>query len=276
MLHVIRAKYVLYSSHSGFASRANCKLAVGTEPSIKLHWLGKKLRVSLVKTHATSYLLRQLIQARIPVEDYRPGYPQFAALIASHASFHVCRRFLRLRARLLLLKQDELCLLESQLDRIDQEETRELFLSNRRRDRNAEREKMLTKLDVALCSYGMCPFCLPSGAIEYASVVAYSTETQSIMSPRVDAMLDRTRRVIAFHSPRKRDITNLRNWVENTSSLARDETAYLLQPDDLMAIPSPQDDALSRLSPLLEGLIRTCGRISSKVSSPTRQPKTST
>lgn len=80
-------------------------------------------------------------------------------------------------------------------------------------------------------------------------------------------MLDRNRSILAFDDPRKRDTTNLRNWVENTSCLARDETAYLLQPKDLMTILSPQDHALSRLSPLLEGLLRTFHSVLSKVSS---------
>lgn len=100
---------------------------------------------------------RSLIWLVVVVEDFRPGYPRFAALIASHTSFHVCRRFLRIRARLLLLKQDELSLLESQLDRIDHEETRKLFLGNRRRDKNPERKEILMKLEVALASYGEFP-----------------------------------------------------------------------------------------------------------------------
>ena len=88
------------------------------------------------------------------VEDYRAGYPQFSALIGSHSSFHVYRRFLRTRSRLLLLKQDEISLLESQLDRVDHEETRELFIGNARRDMNSERITVLAKLEVALSSYG--------------------------------------------------------------------------------------------------------------------------
>lgn len=87
------------------------------------------------------------------------------------------------------------------------------------------------------------------------------------VSPRADAMLDRNCSILAFDNPRKRDITNLRNWIENTSSLARDETAYLLQPKDLMTMLSPHDHALSRLSPLLKGLIRTFRSVLSKVGS---------
>lgn len=56
---------------------------------------------------------------------------------------------------MLLLKQDELSLLESQLDHIDNEETRELFLGNRRRDRNTERKDILGKIGIALASYGV-------------------------------------------------------------------------------------------------------------------------
>ena len=90
-----------------------------------------------------------------PVEDYRLGYPQFAALLGSHNSFHIWRRFLRIRSRLLLLKQDEVSSLESQLDRIDQNESHELFLGNSRRDGNTERKDVLMKLDAALSSYGV-------------------------------------------------------------------------------------------------------------------------
>ena len=80
-------------------------------------------------------------------------------------------------------------------------------------------------------------------------------------------MLDRNRNILAFNDPRKRDITNLRNWVENTSSLARDETAYLFHPEDLMTILSPQDYTLSRLSPLLESVLSAFHRVLSKVRS---------
>ena len=78
-------------------------------------------------------------------------------------------------------------------------------------------------------------------------------------------MLDRNRSILAFDNPRGRDVRNLQNWVENTASIAQDETAYLLQRKDLMTILSPHDDTLSRLTPLLEGFIRTFYRIFRKV-----------
>ncbi len=60
----------------------------------------------------------------------------------------------------------------------------------------------------------------------------------------------------------------MQNWVENTSSLARDETAYLFEPKDLMTIFSPQDAALARLTPVLEGFMRTLYRLLKKVRGP--------
>ena len=59
-----------------------------------------------------------------------------------------------MRARILLLKQDEISSLESQLDHVDREETRELFLGNARRDNNVDRRTLLTKLEAVLHSYG--------------------------------------------------------------------------------------------------------------------------
>lgn len=88
------------------------------------------------------------------VEDYRQGYPRFSALVGSHDSFHVCRRFSAPRARLLLLKQDRLSLLEEQLERVDCEETAPFFLGCARRDTNAERKKVLDDMDTALADYG--------------------------------------------------------------------------------------------------------------------------
>ena len=91
------------------------------------------------------------------VEDYPAGYPSFSALIATHDSFYICRRFNNLRARLLLLKQDKLASLERQLQRIDQDETDVLRLGSNRRDDNAERQAVLQQIDIALADYGIRP-----------------------------------------------------------------------------------------------------------------------
>ncbi|CAF3590202.1 unnamed protein product [Fusarium graminearum] len=46
------------------------------------------------------------------IEDFREGYPRFTSLISSHDPFFLFRRFGRLRARLLLIKQDKLAVLD--------------------------------------------------------------------------------------------------------------------------------------------------------------------
>ena len=56
--------------------------------------------------------------------------------------------------RLLLLKQDEICMLEECLDRIDANEDCELFLGCSRRDDNAARQQTLQDLKKSLAEYG--------------------------------------------------------------------------------------------------------------------------
>ena len=59
-----------------------------------------------------------------------------------------------MRARLLLMKQDQLLLLEERLDEIDRSEPRKLFLGNLRRDRNESRNNVLQNMDNTLKDYG--------------------------------------------------------------------------------------------------------------------------
>jgi hypothetical protein len=59
--------------------------------------------------------------------------------------------------RLLLLKQDEISMLEECLDKIDVGEDRELFLGCSRRDGNAARQQTLQELNKSLAEYGTNP-----------------------------------------------------------------------------------------------------------------------
>lgn len=88
------------------------------------------------------------------IEEYRPGYPQYTTLLASADPFLVCRRFRRLRARLILLKQDKIMSLEQELDRLDDEEPHALNLSQLRLDQNEDRQKLLVELEHHLAEYG--------------------------------------------------------------------------------------------------------------------------
>lgn len=75
--------------------------------------------------------------------------------MANHPSFLIARRFSVARVRLLLYKQDEVAVIEEQLEAIDKAEPCELFLGNRRRDRNEARIATMKRLDAVLEDYGM-------------------------------------------------------------------------------------------------------------------------
>ena len=102
----------------------------------------------------TLHELQHILTSGALVEDYSSGYPRFSALIGTHPSFYVCRRFSTLHARLLLQKQDRITKLERQLQHIDKEELQPLFLGSLRRDRNQGRERVLADIDEALQDYG--------------------------------------------------------------------------------------------------------------------------
>jgi hypothetical protein len=99
-----------------------------------------------------------MVLLTLSVEYYPPGYPRFSALVAADDSFHLCRRFSNLRARLLLLKQDRLSVLEKQLEKIDREETAILFLGSSRSDSNEKRNSVLSEIDTVLADYGVPSF----------------------------------------------------------------------------------------------------------------------
>ena len=88
------------------------------------------------------------------MEDYSSGYPRLSALVGTHPSFFVCRRFSTLRARLLLQKQDRIAKLENRLQRLDEEEVHPLYLGSLRRDENQERGIVIAEIDAALHDYG--------------------------------------------------------------------------------------------------------------------------
>ena len=122
-------------------------------------WLAPPAQPSLTPqgtstVHFRAHKQHPLLTSSIPVEDYSSGYPRLSALVGTHSSFFVCRRFSTLRARLLLQKQDRIAELEHQLQHIDEEELQPLFLGSLRRDRNQSRERVLADIDVALQDYG--------------------------------------------------------------------------------------------------------------------------
>ncbi|KIW80557.1 hypothetical protein Z517_07173 [Fonsecaea pedrosoi CBS 271.37] len=157
------------------------------------------------------------------VEDYEPGYPRFTALLSSHEPFLIFRRFARLRARLLLLKQDRLTLLEERLDGIDKLETDLLFLGNSRNDRNVQRRSLISDIEASLADY--------------------------------DDLAERTHKMLSLPSAEQRDVESLQMWLDGNRCLARKETAYLAQDKELVSLAPVTDRGIMQLEAWVEDML---------------------
>lgn len=126
---------------------------------------------------------------------------------------------------MLLLKQDKLSLLEKRLEKLDRDEPILLRLGSSRRDNNTERNAVVAEIDAALADY--------------------------------DALLERNHRILSFKAPKPRYTSALLNWINGNGSIARDETAYLTQSNDLLSLTYLEDNALVGLEIIVEkGLVR--------------------
>ncbi|KAF5566590.1 hypothetical protein FNAPI_1050 [Fusarium napiforme] len=123
----------------------------------------------------------------------------------------IARRFLNVRARLLLLKQNRVVELESKLHKIDRDEDRPLFLGSCQRDQNTNRAKIVAELDEAL--------------------------------EDLDKFLLRSRQISELEQADSQAVTNLQNWVNGTGSIARAESRFLNYPLQEILTTSPRDES---------------------------------
>ena len=162
--------------------------------------------------------------------------------MAAHKSFYICRRFSRLRARLLLLKQDKLSALEEQLEKIDQEERAAFCLGSSRDDANEERKLVLADIDKDLAEYG--------------TVSVLYRRRISIQKPSdrtLDKFLQRNHEILKFEDAEPRDVLSLQNWVKGNACLSLEETDYLTHLKDLLTTStSSEDHAATRLEAWVE------------------------
>ncbi|KAK4210288.1 hypothetical protein QBC37DRAFT_322470 [Rhypophila decipiens] len=157
------------------------------------------------------------------IEDFNAGYPRFTALIAAYEPYFTCRRFDRLRARLLLLKQDKLSRLEEQLDELDRTESYLLYLGVSRVDKNPQRLAVLSEIDSCLADY--------------------------------DDFIARSRRMLSLEKAQKRNVNSLQNWLDGTGCVDKDETIYLQHDHELVSLAAGQDGATLHLESWLEDII---------------------
>jgi hypothetical protein len=71
--------------------------------------------------------------------------------------------------------------------------------------------------------------------------------------------------MLGYQAPKRADVRSLKNWMENNSCLATDETAYLSKPD-LLCPATASDDPLVQVELLLESVVIFCYGLFKKVS----------
>ena len=67
-----------------------------------------------------------------------------------------------------------------------------------------------------------------------------------------DEYLRRLNYVMSLAPAKARDVSNLRNWVEYTGCITREETEYLTENEELVSAVSMEDKALSPFQDLIE------------------------
>lgn len=68
----------------------------------------------------------------------------------------------------------------------------------------------------------------------------------------LDQFVESTNRILRLQQAGGRDIASLENWVQATGCLARDETAYLMHPSDLISLAPERDRAVLQLETWVE------------------------
>lgn len=158
---------------------------------------GRSFRGFVSRTYCSCNLSDRMgdldrLPGQLMVEDFRHGYPRFCALIDAYPAWNVFRRFSKLRARIILRKQDSLSALEQQLEALDQQETTPLFLASNRLDGNTERQDVLDDIEKGLSDYGL------------------SSPTRSSTSNIVlDDLIEAHSRILNTQSTNSRDVFSL-------------------------------------------------------------------
>ena len=67
-----------------------------------------------------------------------------------------------------------------------------------------------------------------------------------------DSLVERNHRMLGFENAKYRHISSLQSWLEGNGCIARAETAYLQQGEDLVTLTSTSDNALDQLEAWIE------------------------
>jgi hypothetical protein len=110
----------------------------------------KEPAIRVLPTLQSSGIKPRFLADRVP----RSGYPLYSSILSHTPELQCFRRFGEVRMRILLMKQDDVTLLEQELFEVDRVEKATLFLGSKRLDRNKKRKDILGKLETALADYG--------------------------------------------------------------------------------------------------------------------------
>lgn len=124
---------------------------------------------------------------------------------------------------MLLYHQDRISQLEEKLQTVDEDERKVIFHGSWRRDTNPERKAIIDQLQTAIADY--------------------------------DSLLTRTREALNSGSARERDVVNLRDWINSSGCLSREESKYLWKSDLISVTPFEPDSLLQTLSDSVEDSI---------------------
>lgn len=114
------------------------------------------------------------------------------------------------------------------------------------------------------------PFCRELMSLWQNTAGIFLTETHllQLLSGGLDSLVERNRQILTLKTAKIRDISSLKHWIEGNACITREESAYLLQREDLLSTTSLSDDAVANVEAWLEDRIVQCWKDYREVSKP--------
>lgn len=169
------------------------------------------------------------------VEKYPRGYPRLAAYVNTDIDGRLYRRFGQLRNRLLLHYQDDICFLEEELTKIDEEDGRgephqSYRIISRRYDEedlaSCRRKRVVDQIDEKLKKY--------------------------------DDLLLREHTIMSIRQPSRKVHQNYFNYIWNEKPLCKEEYQFIYRREDFLVLGMQEDRWLGTWTEALAKLLPKC------------------
>ena len=166
------------------------------------------------------------------------GYRQFSKFLSSDNDFISLRRFGNLHVRVLLTLQDEITVLESQLETIDQNASR---ITTKDTHNGTLRDDEVTKRGEVVKE-------IKKKLVEYGSLLLAVSSRHFAKLTESDKFLLRTSRLRALPTARSHDVASVSNWLfNNNDPIKSAEVEYLEHPSDLVPLVPKERSSLRRI-----------------------------